>query len=101
MAVASLVLGILAIVFAIVGVGYQWIGAIVGIIGIVLAVLGKKNPEKKGIATAGLVCSIIGTVLCLITFVACVACLGALGAGASSLDASSLEGCESWLNSQM
>ena len=98
MAVASLVLGILAIVFAIVGVGYQWIGAIVGIIGIVL---GKKNPEKKGIATAGLVCSIIGTVLCLITFVACVACLGALGAGASSLDASSLEGFESWLNSQL
>ena len=74
MAVASLVLGILAIVFAIVGIGYQWIGAIVGI---------------------------IGTVLCLITFVACVACLGALGAGASSLDASTLEGFENWLNSQL
>ena len=84
MAVASLVLGILAIVFAIVGVGYQWIGAIVGIIGIVLAVLGKKNPEKKGIATAGLVCSIIGFVLSILLLVACVACLGAVGAAGSS-----------------
>lgn len=99
MAVASLVLGILAIVFSIVGLGYQWIGAIAGIIGIVLAILARKDPEKKGLATAGLVCSIIGTVLCLIAFIACVGCLGAVGAGVSSLDPSSLSSLEDWLNS--
>ena len=50
------------------------------IVGIVLGVYGKKDPEKKGMATAGLVCSIIGTILCLIFYVACVACVGSMGA---------------------
>ncbi|MBE5779638.1 MAG: hypothetical protein E7331_09965 [Clostridiales bacterium] len=79
MGVASLVLGIIALVIAIFVPGVQWIGAIVGLIGIILGVQGRKNPEKKGIATAGLVCSIIGFVLSIIFFVACVACIGAAG----------------------
>lgn len=45
--------------------------------GIVLAALANKK-EKKGINTAGLVLSIIGTVLCAILFIACVACHTAL-----------------------
>ena len=45
-----------------------------GIVGIVLGALARKNPDKKGMATAGLVCSIIGTVLCLILYIACVGC---------------------------
>ena len=32
--------------------------------------LGRKNPEKKGLATGGLVCSIIGLVLCLALYIA-------------------------------
>ena len=78
MAIASLVLGIVSIVFsAIPGLGLlSWILAIVGII---LGALGRKNPEKKGIATAGLVCSIIGLILGIITWLACAAVLGVAG----------------------
>lgn len=50
------------------------------VLGIILGALGRKNVEKKGIATAGLVCSIIGLVLCLIFYIACVACIGGLAA---------------------
>lgn len=78
MAVASLVLGIISIVCGLFLMGYQWIGAILGIIGIILGSLGKKDPEKKGMATAGLICSIVGLVLCLLLYIACVACVGGL-----------------------
>ena len=81
MGVASLVLGIVAIV---VGVFFSslfgWVGCIVGIIGIVLGALARKNVEKKGIATAGLVCSIIGLVLSAVLYIACVACVGGIAA---------------------
>ena len=84
MGVASLVLGIIAIICGFFLTGFQWVGAIVGLIGIVLGAQGRKNPEKKGIATAGLVCSIIGFILCIILFVACAACAGTVaGIGAS------------------
>ena len=43
-------------------------------IGIVLGAVGRKNANKKGVATAGMVLSIIGTVLCLILYIACFAC---------------------------
>lgn len=80
MGVASLVLGIIALIIGIFLTGFQWVGAIVGLIGIILGAQGRKNPEKKGIATAGMVCSIIGFIFCIIFFVACVACVGGLGA---------------------
>ena len=70
-AIASLVLGIVSVVFAFVNV---WIGLITGIVGIVLSVKGRNSQEKKGLATAGLVLSIIGTVLSGI-FVACALCI--------------------------
>lgn len=60
MAVASLVLGIIGIIIGIFGSGFQWVGAIVCIIGIILGALGRKDIEKKGLATAGLVCSMGG-----------------------------------------
>lgn len=84
MGIASLVLGIISIICGLFLTGFQWIGAIVGIVGIILGAAGKKNPEKKGIATAGLVCSIIGFILCIILYLACVACVGGLAAAASS-----------------
>ena len=77
MAVASLVLGIVSIIFSFFG-GINFFGGIIGIVGIILGVYGKKDESKKGMATAGLVCSIIGTVLCFIFYVACVACVGSL-----------------------
>ena len=80
MAVASLVLGIIAIIIGAVSAGsLGWLGAILAIIGIVLGALGRKNPEHKGIATGGLVCSIIGLILCLILYIACAACIVGLG----------------------
>lgn len=79
MAVASLVLGIISIIIGAVSGGLVgWLGAILAIIGIVLGALGRKNPEHKGIATGGLVCSIIGLVLSLILYIACVGCAAGL-----------------------
>lgn len=78
MGVASLVLGIISLVIGIfTGGALGWVGAIFAVIGIVLGAIGRKNANSKGIATAGLVCSIIGLVLCLIFYIACVACIGA------------------------
>ena len=68
MAVASLVLGIISIIIGAVSGGLVgWLGAI-----------GRKNPEHKGIATGGLVCSIIGLVLSLILYIACIGCTAGL-----------------------
>ena len=53
MGIASLVLGIISIICGLFLTGFQWVGAIVGIVGIILGAAAKKNPEKKGIATAG------------------------------------------------
>ncbi len=80
--VASLVLGIISIVIgAFSGGSLGWIGAPIGIVGIILGAIGRKNaPEaKKGLANAGFVCSIIGTILCILFYVACIACIGAIG----------------------
>ena len=74
MGIGSLVLGIASLVCGSFLPGLQWIGSITGLIGIILGALGRKKSEKKGIATAGLVCSIIGFVLSTIFYVACVAC---------------------------
>lgn len=80
MGVASLILGIIAILIGLLSAGlFGWLGAIVGIIGIILGALGRRNPEGKGLATGGLVCSIIGTILSLAFYIACTACASGLG----------------------
>ena len=58
--------------------GFYGIGLITGVLGIILGALAKKR-ASNGMATAGLVCSIIGVVFCAITFIACAACVGAIG----------------------
>ena len=77
MAVGSLVLGIVGLVCSIFVAGFNWIGALLGIIGAVLGAMGRKDPEKKGMATAGLVLSILAIVFGLIFFLACAACISA------------------------
>ena len=77
-AIASLVLGIVSVVLA-------WfymvnIAAIItGAVGLVLAVLASKSykaiGEKNGLATAGLVLSIIGLALSVIGFFSCTVCV--------------------------
>ncbi|WP_287387503.1 hypothetical protein [Lachnospira sp.] len=79
MGVASLVLGIISILIGLFSAGaLGWLGAILAILGIILGAVGKKNPAKSGLATAGMVCSIIGLILCLILYIACAACVGGL-----------------------
>ena len=71
MAIASLILGIISILFNF--IGYSWIGLILGIVGIILGVNAKKkNPSSM--ASAGLVLSIIGTALCAVIFY-CLRCM--------------------------
>lgn len=62
LAIVSLVMGILAIVLACCA---SWIGIVPGIAGIICAVLANKQ-GKSGMATAGLICSIIGIVIALL-----------------------------------
>ena len=71
MAVASMVLGIVALVFTIFGAAP--VGVITGIVGIALAAIAKKN-APSGMATAGLVMSIIAVSLALVFWIACAAC---------------------------
>ena len=78
-ATASLVLGIISIVFWFFGYG-AIIGLILGIIGLILNSNAKKAGFVGGIQTGGFVCSLIGVIGSALVFVACIACVGALGA---------------------
>lgn len=68
-ATTSLVLGIISIVFCWLGFATWVVGSVValvlGIVGAIMAVKAKKllPPQQSGMATAGLICSIIGIVL--------------------------------------
>jgi hypothetical protein len=82
-AVASLVLGILSIVF-IWGGFSGFVSLILSVIGLILASSAKKDGFDEGIRTAGFVTSLIGLIGGLLAVLACVACIGAFGAAASS-----------------
>lgn len=70
LSIASLVLGIISVIFSFL---FVWVGLVSGIIGIVLAIKGRKE-SKNGMAIAGLVLSIIGTCLSGV-FIACALCI--------------------------
>lgn len=88
--VAALVLGIIGAVFG-------WFGTlgivalVCSIVGIVLAVIGRKKSRialgrPSGMATAGLVLSIIGTALAAIGVIACFACAACIGSAAAGVE---------------
>lgn len=82
LAIASLVLGIITLLF----IFFFPIGGLVtGIIGIVCASKAKSAGNSSGMQTAGFVCSLVGLVINAFIFVACVACAGVLGTTAGSL----------------
>lgn len=87
MGTAGLVLGILAVIIVFIP-GMGMAGPIVGIVGIILSALARKKANELGqhdnMATAGLVLSIIGTVLSLIFYIACVALIAGTGAALNS-----------------
>lgn len=83
-AIASLVLGVISILIGLFATGANWIGCICGVIGVVLGAMARKENQTTT-ATAGFVCSIIGTTISVIFYVACVVCLGGLAClGAAS-----------------
>ncbi len=75
MGIASLVLGIFAVIFSILGfiplfgAVFAWIGVCLGVPGIVLGAIGTKKGARC--AVAGLVLSIIATAISFIILVAC------------------------------
>ena len=81
MGIASLVLGIISVVWSC--FGGTWLSSVIGIVGIILGAVGKK--KGANCAAAGLVLSIIGTVLGLLFYIACVACVGAIAGAAGSM----------------
>ncbi len=72
-ATASLVCGIISVAFAWFGYG-ALVGLVLGILALVFAVSSRKK-RKSGVSTAGLVLGIIGTALSGIAFIACFSCV--------------------------
>ena len=84
LAIASLVLGIIAIVLWF--FGYSAIGSVLcGIIGLVCASNAKKQGFSGGLQTAGFVLSLIGLIVGGIVFLSCIACYGAAAGIATSI----------------
>ncbi len=84
--IAALVLGIVGVVFGWFGV-FGFIALAASIVGIILAVIGRKRSiaalgKPSGMATAGLVLSIIGTCFAGIAVIACTACAACISSAA-------------------
>ena len=80
LAIASLVLGILSLIWAFVGtLLLPGLGFVFAIIGVVLGAVARKQ-NQTSMATAGFVCSLIGLILGVINLVCAVACVGGLAA---------------------
>ncbi len=77
-ATASLVCGIVAVVFWFFGPG-ALVSAILGVVGLVLASNSKKAGFDGGLRTAGFVLSLLGVIFGSVVFIGCIACAGALG----------------------
>ena len=77
-AVASLVVGICAIVSWFFGLG-ALLGMVLGIVGLVLAGQAKKAGNIEGIRTAGFVCSLIGLIGSSIAVIIALGAVFALG----------------------
>lgn len=80
MAIASMVLGIVSIVLCCI----WYISVPCAIIGLILGILYNKKGTKSGMATAGIVCSIIAIVLVVLVFILAALGLAALGAAGMS-----------------
>lgn len=82
--IASLVLGIVGIVSGCSGV-LSFVGLVLGIVGIVLSSMSKRAIGPNGMATAGLVLSIIAIVICGIVFALCAFVSGAVACASFTL----------------
>jgi len=80
-----MVCGIVGLVFSF----FLWfVGLPTAVVGLVLAIIGKKKLSEvgatSGMATAGLVTSIIALSLSIIVTIACIACFSAIGSGVTA-----------------
>ena len=108
-AIAALVLGIVSCIIA----WWTVIGAIIGIAcaiaGLIFAILAKKSynaiNQKNGMATAGMVLSIIGIVFSILSLIIFVLIIGAVGSVAQQLESQgwtlSTEAIDTFTNSIM
>jgi hypothetical protein len=83
--IASMVLGIISLVLL-----WAWgIGIIPAIVGLVLGIVGKGKSREvgapTGMATAGIVCSIVALSINIAATIICVGCIGAVGGGLNGL----------------
>jgi hypothetical protein len=83
LAVASLVLGILSILFAWIPI-IGMIAWILAPLGLVLGLVGLSKPAGKGMAIAGSICSGIGLLICLLWVIGL---SGIMAAGSAAADA--------------
>jgi hypothetical protein len=65
LAIAGMVVGIVSVPC----ICFGWVAIIIGIVGLILSILGLKSPNKKGMAIAGLICSIVGLIGGLIVLI--------------------------------
>ena len=72
MGIAALILGIVTLVFC----WLPYIALFTGVAGIVLGAIGSKKNDGK--AKTGMVLSIVGLAICLVTWIACIACAASL-----------------------
>ena len=84
MGVASLVLGICSIVFAVISWGcLWWLSLILAVVGVVLGIIDMKKKKEAGVALGmakgGFICSIIGICMAII-FLIFIIGLASLGA---------------------
>ena len=84
MAIASLVYGIISVVFTFI---IGWVGLIAGILAIIFSVIGRKKAVqgKTGMCTAGLVLGIVGTSLCAIVIVCALCVVGTVSNAINSI----------------
>nr|WP_122012958.1 hypothetical protein [Maliibacterium massiliense] len=87
-AIASMVLGIVGLVCVLfsVTVVMGWIGIACAIVGLILGIMAKKE-QPSGMATTGIVLSIIALGLLILTMIACVACAACASASLGGLGA--------------
>jgi len=76
MGIASLILGILAIILCFTPVP-GFIAIICAIVGIILGVMARKDPAQRGLGTAGMIVSIIALAIVIIAIIAVAVCYSA------------------------
>lgn len=89
LAIAGLIFGIAACVCCWAGYG-AIAGIVCGIVGLILSIKAKKSyteiGQKSGMATIGMVLSIVGLALSVIMLIACVICAAAVSTGIQNGD---------------